>query len=298
MTFSTPTPPLTVKIGEAAALAGTTPRAIRHYHQVGLLPEPERGGDDRRRYGYEDIVRLLWIRRMTEAGLSLDGIRTVLTADDVRGRRAILDSLEEDLAEKEAAIRSQRAVLRRLRQADSDVGLLSPAVGEVLDRVGAGPLRADELDTLLVTERFFGPEEAAMQAAGFGVLSADEALRAEQDRLDRAARALSDPDDPGIRELAAQYVAHYQAMEDAERAAGIDHDEHHAPIEVDEETGEVRWPAMDEALRLPSEATPVELRIAELVGEIFGEQIAQEHEAEATGQCAPPGPSHRDDARG
>ncbi len=36
------TPPRQVKIGDAAAFAGTTPRAIRHYHEIGLLPEPER----------------------------------------------------------------------------------------------------------------------------------------------------------------------------------------------------------------------------------------------------------------
>jgi hypothetical protein len=37
--------PRQVKIGDAAAFAGTTPRAIRHYHEIGLLPEPERGGN-------------------------------------------------------------------------------------------------------------------------------------------------------------------------------------------------------------------------------------------------------------
>ncbi|MFI8566460.1 MerR family DNA-binding transcriptional regulator [Rhodococcus sp. NPDC078407] len=49
--FSSFTPPRHVTIGGAAAFLGTTPRAIRHYHQIGLLPEPERGSDDRRRYG-------------------------------------------------------------------------------------------------------------------------------------------------------------------------------------------------------------------------------------------------------
>ena len=29
-------------IGQLAAYAGVTVRAVRHYHQVGLLPEPER----------------------------------------------------------------------------------------------------------------------------------------------------------------------------------------------------------------------------------------------------------------
>jgi hypothetical protein len=29
-----------VKIGDAASFVGITPRAIRHYHQIGLLPSP------------------------------------------------------------------------------------------------------------------------------------------------------------------------------------------------------------------------------------------------------------------
>jgi DNA-binding transcriptional MerR regulator len=69
------TPPRQVKIGDAAAFAGITPRAIRHYHEIGLLPEPERGGDGRRRYGYDDMTRLLWIRKMADAGISLDDMR-------------------------------------------------------------------------------------------------------------------------------------------------------------------------------------------------------------------------------
>lgn len=50
-------PPCQVTIGDAASFAGTTPRAIRHYHQLGLLPETERGDDDRRRYGYDEMIR-------------------------------------------------------------------------------------------------------------------------------------------------------------------------------------------------------------------------------------------------
>ena len=38
--------PRRVKIGDAAAFVGITPRTIRHYHEIGLLPEPERGGED------------------------------------------------------------------------------------------------------------------------------------------------------------------------------------------------------------------------------------------------------------
>lgn len=42
--------------------------------EIGLLPEPERGDDDRLRYGYGegDMIRLLWIRTMADAGIALD----------------------------------------------------------------------------------------------------------------------------------------------------------------------------------------------------------------------------------
>ncbi|MGW0517472.1 MerR family transcriptional regulator, partial [Crossiella sp. NPDC003009] len=97
------TPPRQVKIGDAAAFAGTTPRAIRHYHQIGLLPEPERGGDGRRRYGYDDMIRLLWIRKMAEAGIRLDDMRAAF--DETRDIQENLGRLAETLAAQEAGIR-------------------------------------------------------------------------------------------------------------------------------------------------------------------------------------------------
>lgn len=100
---------------------GTTPRAIRHYHQIGLSPEPERGTDDRRRYGYgygydDDMIRLLWIRRMAGAGVALDDIRdafadTVGTADDDVAR--ILDRLEWSIVARQAELERQRTAVQR-----------------------------------------------------------------------------------------------------------------------------------------------------------------------------------------
>ncbi|MEU4620601.1 MerR family transcriptional regulator [Actinoplanes sp. NPDC023801] len=113
-------PPRRVRIGDAAAFAGSTPRAIRHYHEIGLLPEPERGGDDRRRYGYEDMIRLLWIRRMADAGIALDDIRDAFSsgtasagADSGDVIEGILERLEETLADQEAELRRQRRFLPR-----------------------------------------------------------------------------------------------------------------------------------------------------------------------------------------
>lgn len=140
------TPPRQVKIGDAAAFAGTTPRAIRHYHAIGLLPEPERGGDGRRRYGYDDMIRLLWIRRMADAGISLDDMRAAFgeardetrdesgdeASDQAPGIESVLGRLEESLAAQEVAVRRRRAAVQRLRAVGSPLGLLSELVTDRL----------------------------------------------------------------------------------------------------------------------------------------------------------------------
>ncbi|MCP2247597.1 MerR family transcriptional regulator [Lentzea aerocolonigenes] len=171
------TPPRRVRIGDAAAFAGTTPRAIRHYHEIGLLPEPERGGDDRRRHGYEDMIRLLWIRRTAGAGIALDDIRDAFSTG--AGVAGVLERLEESLAEQEAELRRQRTAVQRVRAEGSRMGLLSDFVTARLKDLPEGSLRQADLDDLLITERIFGPLGAAVQATRFVVLATHPALRQE-----------------------------------------------------------------------------------------------------------------------
>ena len=61
-----------MRIGELAGLAGFSTRAIRHYHRVGLLPEPARRANGYREYALADAVALARVRRLAEVGLSLD----------------------------------------------------------------------------------------------------------------------------------------------------------------------------------------------------------------------------------
>ena len=56
-------------IGRLASYAGVTIRAVRHYHQVGLLPEPERDASGYRTYDAAAVVRLIRIRTLAEAGV-------------------------------------------------------------------------------------------------------------------------------------------------------------------------------------------------------------------------------------
>ncbi|MGW6269181.1 MerR family transcriptional regulator [Streptomyces sp. NPDC055060] len=228
-------PPRQVKIGDAAAFVGSTPRAIRHDHEIGLLPEPERGGDDRRRYRYEDMIRLLWIRKTADAGIALDDIRdafaTGAASADVGSEDAvacILERLEETLAEQEAEVRRQRTAVRRMRTEGSRRGLLSDFVTERLKSLPEGSLRQADLDSLLVTERIFGPLGAAVQATRFVALATDPALREESDRVDEAEAALDDSvavDDPRVAQVAVERHAFESALQTLIEESGLSDDD-------------------------------------------------------------------------
>lgn len=92
---------------EIAEAASTTPRTIRHYHQLGLLPVPPtvRG---RRDYGIEHLARLLRIRWLVGTGLSLGQVAALLKAD------ASGDDRQQILADLSATHASIRAEQQRL----------------------------------------------------------------------------------------------------------------------------------------------------------------------------------------
>ncbi|MFH9730315.1 MerR family transcriptional regulator [Streptomyces sp. NPDC017260] len=269
-----PAIPRRVKIGDAAAFAGTTPRAIRHYHAIGLLAEPERGSDDRRRYGYDDMIRLLWIRKMADAGISLDDIRAAFK--DTTGIEQSMARLEESLASKAAAVEAQRSAVHRLREVGSPLGLLSPLVTGRLRDLPPGALRSADLDTLLVTECACGPLGAAVQADRFIVLATHPELRAEEDRLAEAEAALDDtmsPDDPRIEDLAAQRCDHETALAAAIEGSGLnealdvllDQENEHAG---EEEDG-ARMSVMEAIGKMPYDFSPARVRYEERVLELF-----------------------------
>ncbi|MCS7477909.1 MerR family transcriptional regulator [Umezawaea endophytica] len=289
-------PPRQVKIGDAAAFAGSTPRAIRHYHEIGLLPEPERGGDGRRRYGYEDMIRLLWIRKMADAGIALDDIRDAFTtgtaaagADGEDGIAGILERLEDTLAQQEAEVRRQRAAVRRMRTEGSRMGLLSDLVTERLKGLPEGSLRQADLDTLLVTERIFSPLGAAVQATRFVALATNPALREASDRVDDAEEALDDSvavDDPRVAQVAAERHAFENALEafieESGLAAGDDAffdawDAAHPATAEDDLACSRREPgslSVFEAVgKMPYDFSPARLRCLELTAELTAQAV-------------------------
>lgn len=104
---------------QLADLAGTTVRALRHYHDVGLLEEPRRRADGRREYGVAHLVRVLRIRRLADLGFTLPQIGEVVDAD--RHPREALRGLDAHLARTVDRLGDVGAEVRHvlLRQAAS-----------------------------------------------------------------------------------------------------------------------------------------------------------------------------------
>ena len=96
MSASTPSPPSlaspaaaeapSLRIGDVARLVGTTPRTIRYYEEIGLLPEsPLRRSGAHRVYSQAEVERLREVMRLKSLlGVSLEELRTLLTAEEAR----------------------------------------------------------------------------------------------------------------------------------------------------------------------------------------------------------------------
>ncbi|MFC3996088.1 MerR family transcriptional regulator [Nocardiopsis sediminis] len=102
---------------ELAELAGTSLRAVRHYHEVGLLEEPERRANGYKCYGVTHLVRLMRIKRLSELGFSLAQIAEM---DDTGARPdQALRTLDAELAE----------TVRRLQRVRTELALVARRSG-------------------------------------------------------------------------------------------------------------------------------------------------------------------------
>jgi DNA-binding transcriptional MerR regulator len=91
-----------MRIGELAKAAGTTPRTVRYYEEIGLLAASgDRCAGAHREYGAADLERLRELLRLKSMlGLSLDGLKSVMCGEDARARRRREWHETEDPAER------------------------------------------------------------------------------------------------------------------------------------------------------------------------------------------------------
>lgn len=116
--------PAPVRIGELAEATGTSPRALRHYEQSGLITST-RAANGYRLYDPGAAVRVRNIRVLLDSGLTLDDVRVFLPCldGDLTGGRPSARALQvasERLAVMDARISAQLAVRDRLATALRD----------------------------------------------------------------------------------------------------------------------------------------------------------------------------------
>ncbi|MDT3726156.1 MerR family transcriptional regulator [Streptomyces sp. DSM 41972] len=204
-----------MRIGELAAVVGVTTRAVRHYHHLGLLPEPERLGNGYRDYTLRHAVVLARIRRLAELGLGLAEVRDVLADDVGKDLAEVLAELDEDLARQEEAIRERRARLRTLLESEGGAlaeGPVSPELAALFRdtaHLADSPMAAKDREILALIETAAPPEErkrlmrlmsGVVDAPGgseramavYRLLDALEGVGTDDPRVDEAARALAE----------------------------------------------------------------------------------------------------------
>ncbi|MBW5425313.1 MerR family DNA-binding transcriptional regulator [Streptomyces sp. BG9H] len=135
-------------ISRLAAYAGVTVRAVRHYHKIGLLPEPERDRSGYRSYDAVAVVRLIRIRTLADSGVPLARVQELLAADP--------EGFADGVQEIDKALRAE---IRRLQDTRSRLARL--AAGEHLALPQSVVDYLDRLRGLGVEERYIEMERDA-----------------------------------------------------------------------------------------------------------------------------------------
>jgi DNA-binding transcriptional MerR regulator/effector-binding domain-containing protein len=158
-------------IGDFSRMTHLSVKALRHYHDVGLLEPAEIDPDSGYRYYEASQLRTAQvIRRFRDLDMPLDEIRAMLQAPDVAARNAIIVAhmrrMESQLAVTQAAVTSLRSLLERppapLTIEHRSVGPVS-ALG-IVERVTAAEL--DEWWAGAFTELDSALLQAAVPSAG------------------------------------------------------------------------------------------------------------------------------------
>lgn len=131
-----------LSVTKVAEVAGLTPRAVRYYHSIGLVPEPPRDASGYRRYGGKEVIELVRVARLRALGMPLPQIAQRVSAadsDDMSVTEA-LGALADELDAEINRIVATRDRLRELARSETfdqpvralthalqDQGVLGPA---------------------------------------------------------------------------------------------------------------------------------------------------------------------------
>jgi len=218
-----------LRIGQAADLVGVTPKTIRHYHKIGLLPPAERSANNYRQYGVADLYRLKLILRLKAVGFSLAEIRSVLNADDADAAlQERLNELEAQLGGRIAELEGQRervrallaegATLRDVDRPQAQASLTYALLADVLEGYAAGPAAdVTALDrALLARLDIFNWGEAYRAywlALAHALADSVDVLHAVGERVVAAEQLAAD--DPQLEQMAEEIAGELRTIQDS-----------------------------------------------------------------------------------
>lgn len=132
-----------LKIGDVAKLAGVTPRTIRYYEEIGLLPSPDaREPGAHRTYAQSDVDRLVELIRLRNLlGVSLEGLKDLIEAEDDRAalRREWHEGVEDPVRRREILERLDHHAERQLelvRARRAEIEAVEAELTERRERIG------------------------------------------------------------------------------------------------------------------------------------------------------------------
>ena len=110
-----------MNISQAAEACGLSPRMIRHYEKIGLLPAPPRSEGGYRQYSQRDLHTLGFIQRARRLGFSMEQIGHLLT-------------LWQDRSRSSAEVKALTAAhLRELEEKIRDLQAMHDTLAELAD---------------------------------------------------------------------------------------------------------------------------------------------------------------------
>jgi DNA-binding transcriptional MerR regulator len=167
-----------ITIGQLAAYAGVTIKAVRHYHKRGLLEEPPRDSSGYRRYSADHAIALIKVKTLAEAGVPLSRIKELLSVDPKRFTAALAEIDRNLQAKAEELVRTRQRIAGL---SGGDRLFVSAEVADFLERLVAMGLSRRSVDVERegwILMQAVSPQEAALWIAEKREALADKEFKA------------------------------------------------------------------------------------------------------------------------
>lgn len=151
---------LTIKELTDAVGQGITPRMVRHYHQLGLMPQPKRSSGNYRLYSEQDIQRLKRILALKQQGFQLSHIHKLLQVEpEVEQTEMMMTQLQQQY----------RAVMQQIVQLRQTAAALEGLLGrdqpcQTIQAEALSQLKCLEMETQAELEKLWSGLDAQVHA--------------------------------------------------------------------------------------------------------------------------------------